>query len=136
MRPITLVTPQSLLIESTAMEIAQVFYEAGRNSGLTSKHKNGKAFAKANLEKFIPKAVELLLNMIGSDAVTVENKDLILAALMERTNDVELSNNGIKAFENKTPYLPEKACIYDKPTIDQAVLDTKNLQLKQQGRAN
>ena len=54
-----LITPQSLLIEKTALELAAVFYEAGRSSGLTSVCKNAKQYAKRNVEKFIPKAVEL-----------------------------------------------------------------------------
>ncbi len=131
---VTLVTPQSMLIEKTALELAQVFYDAGRSSGLTSKHKTPKAFAKANVEKFIPKAVELLMDMLGNPATPQESKDMIYAAIMERTNDPELSNNGIAVFKNETPYLAEKNALYDKPTIDQAVLDTKNLQLKREGK--
>ena len=114
----SLITPQSLLIEKTALELAAVFYEAGRSSGLHSKHKDARAFAKANVEKFIPKAVELLMDMLGSPSTPSDQKDMIYDAVMERTNDTELSNVGIPVFENNTPYLADKPVIYDKPTID------------------
>lgn len=113
-----LVTPQSLLIEKTALELAAVFYEAGRSSGLTSKHKDAKSFAKANVERFIPKAVDLLMDMIGSGAIPEDQKQLIYEAFMERTNDKDLSNCGIPVFENNTPYLADKPVIYDQPIID------------------
>jgi hypothetical protein len=113
-----LVTPQSLLIEKTALELAAVFYEAGRSSGLTSKHKDAKAFAKANVERFIPKAVDLLMDMIGSGAIPEDQKQLIYEAFMERTNDKDLSNCGIPVFKNDIPYLADKPVIYDQPVID------------------
>jgi len=114
-----LITPQSLLIEKTALELAAVFYEAGRSSGLTSKHKDARAFAKANVEKFIPKAVELLMDILAKDNTPQDQRDLIYEAFMERTNDKELSNIGIPVFKNDIPYLPDnKPAIYDKRTID------------------
>lgn len=114
-----LVTPQSLLIEKTALELAAVFYEACRSSGLTSKHKDARSFAKANVEKFIPKAVNLLMDMISSDAIPEDQKALIYEAFMERTNDKDLSNCGIPVFENNTPFLADKPVIYDQPIIDE-----------------
>lgn len=113
-----LVTPQSLLIEKTALELAATFYEACRSSGLTSKHKDARSFAKANVEKFIPKAVETLMDMIGSGAIPEDQKQLIYEAFMERTNDKDLSNCGIPVFENNTPFLADKPVIYDQPIID------------------
>jgi hypothetical protein len=113
-----LVTPQSLLIEKTALELAAVFYEAGRSSGLKSKHKDARSFAKANVEKFIPKAVDLLMDMIGSGAIPEDQKDLIYEAFMERTNDKDLSNCGIPVFKNDIAYLADKPVIYDQPVID------------------
>jgi hypothetical protein len=114
-----LITPQSLLIEKTALELAAVFYEAGRSSGLTSKHKDARAFAKANVEKFIPKAVELLMDILAKDSTPQDQRDLIYEAFLERTNDKELSNIGIPVFKNDIPYLPDnKPAIYDKRTID------------------
>ena len=114
-----LITPQSLLIEKTALSLACTFYEACRSSGLTSKHKDARSFAKANVEKFIPKAVNLLMDMISSDAIPEDQKALIYDAFMERTNDKDLSNCGIPVFENNTPFLADKPVIYDQPIIDE-----------------
>ncbi len=102
-----LVTPQSLLIEKTALEFAAVYYEAGRSAGLTSKYKDARAFAKANVEKFIPLAVDHLMTMISSDSLPADQKELIYDAFMERTNDQGLSNSGLKAFENNIPFIPD-----------------------------
>jgi hypothetical protein len=121
-----LITPQSLLIEKTALELAAVFYEAGRNSGLQSKHKDARAFAKANVEKFIPKAVDLLMDILARPGTPQDQKDMIYDAFMERTNDKELSNIGLDCFKNDTPFLPDKPVIYDKRTLE-SVLDPKKM---------
>lgn len=113
-----LVTPQSLLIEKTALELAATFWEVGKSQGLTSKHKDARSYAKANVEKFIPKAVDLLMDMIGSGAIPEDQKQLIYEAFMERTNDKDLSNCGIPVFKNDLPYLADKPVIYDQPVID------------------
>lgn len=113
-----IVTPQSLLIEKTALELAANFLEIGKGQGLTSKHKDARAYAKANVEKFIPKAVELLMDIIANPATSQEQKDFIYDAFMERTNDENLSNCGIPVFENNTPFLADKPVIYDQPLID------------------
>lgn len=122
----TLITPQSLLIEKTALELAAVFYEAGRNSGLQSKHKDARAFAKANVEKFIPKAVDLLMDILARPGTPDDMKSMIYDAFMERTNDKALSNIGIDAFKNDVPFLPDKPVIYDKPTLD-SVLNPRKM---------
>lgn len=126
-----LITPQSLLIEKTALELAAVFYEAGRSSGLTSKHKDARSFAKANLEKFIPKAIQHLMDMLSNPATPEDFKSLIYEAFMERSNDTDLSNIGIPVFENNTPYLAEKPVIYDQRTIDD-ILNKGGLDEKKQ----
>lgn len=131
-----LVTPQSLLIEKTALELAAVFYEAGRSSGLTSKHKDARSFARANVEKFIPKAVDLLMDILAKDSTPQEFKDLIYDALMERTNDEELSNIGLEIFKNETPYLADKPAIYNKPTIDAALQATQLLETIRKEKLN
>lgn len=94
-----LITPQSVLIEKTALEFACVFYEAGRSSGLTSKHKDAKSYAKKYLTKFIPLAVSHLMDMLSNPNVHKEQKDLIYDALLERANDKDLSNT-IPIFDN------------------------------------
>lgn len=110
------VEPHHLLIEKTALELAAVFYEAGRSSGLTSVCKNAKQYAKRNVEKFIPKAVELLLEILSNPSTPNETKDLIYAAIMERTNDDNLSNSGIKAFENNAEFTSDDV-VKEKPLI-------------------
>ena len=58
------IVPKYTVIEQTAIQLAACFYEAGRSSGLKSKHKNARAYAKANLERFIPKAIDILTTML------------------------------------------------------------------------
>lgn len=87
-----IIQPKHTLIEKIAGELAAVWYETGRSQGLTSKHKNARAYAKANLEKFIPKAVECCLKMLEPDSNATEDmKREIYEALMERHNDEELN---------------------------------------------
>lgn len=82
--------PKSVIIEKTALEFAAQMYEIGRAQGMTSKHKNARAYARANLEKFIPKAVEILIDMLGKDNVSEHEKQEIFTAIQERVNDKEL----------------------------------------------
>lgn len=102
------VAPHSLLIEKTALELAATYYEVGRSQGLTSKFKNARAFAKANVEKYIPMAVKFLMDMLGSPSVPQDQKDMIYDALMERSNDPDLSDIGIPAFINNTPFTSDR----------------------------
>ncbi len=83
-----IVTPASTIIEKTAIELAGCFYEIGRGQGLTSKSKNAREYARKNFEKFIPKATEYLLTMLHENSgASVEMKEMIYTALMERNND-------------------------------------------------
>ena len=120
-----IISPQSLLIEKTALELACCFYEAGRSSGLTSKHKGPRAFAKANVEKFIPKAVDLLMDIMANPATPKEQKDLIYDSFMERTNDVDLSNIGLKVMENPfaATFKPDTA-----PKSDPVIINTQSIE--------
>lgn len=84
--------PRYTIIEQIAVNIAAQWYEIGRGQGMTSKHKDAKSYAKANIEKFIPKAVELALEMIGPNSTLPKQaKDDIFAALQERHNDPTLN---------------------------------------------
>lgn len=105
-----LVTPQSILIEQTALNIAAVYYEQGRSLGLTSRFKNPQQYAKKYVERFIPKAVEILMDMLGNDATKPEMKEMIYEAFMERVNDQDLSyqSTGLKAFEVPVDYKSDK----------------------------
>ena len=86
-----IITPISTIIETVAGQLAATFYEVGRGQGLTSKHKSARAYAKANFEKFIPKAVEYCIEMLKPTSnVTEEARMEIYKALMERHNDPEL----------------------------------------------
>ncbi len=122
--PKNLITPQSLLIEKTALELAACYYNVGRSSGLISKHKTDRAFAKANVTTFIPLAVSYLMDILAKESTSLEQRNLIYAAFMERTNDKDLSDIGIPVFENNTPYLADKPVIYDKRTIEEALRAT------------
>ena len=102
------VAPHSLLIEKTALELAATYYEVGRSQGLTSKFKDARAFAKANVEKYIPIAVKFLMDMLSSEATPKDQKDMVYDALMERSNDPDLSDIGIPAFINNTPFTSDR----------------------------
>jgi hypothetical protein len=82
--------PKHTVIERTALELAATWYEIGRGQGLTSKHKDARAYAAHNLEKFIPKAVEILLSMLGRTDLPDLMKAEIYEAFLERHNDPEL----------------------------------------------
>lgn len=97
-----LTTPKHVIIERTALEFAAVFYEAGRSQGATSKYKNAREFAKANLETFIPKAIEILTDMLSKSHISDAIKSEIAEALIERANDPDLAFLG----KNKTAELP------------------------------
>lgn len=84
-----------VIIEKTAAELAGVFYDAGRSAGMISEYKSAKAFARAKLQVFIPKAVELLLSMLGRADLPDIMKREIFDALQERANDPTLNELGV-----------------------------------------
>jgi hypothetical protein len=96
-----IIDPTSTLIEQTAADLCAVFYEAGLSAGLKSKHKTHKAFVHHNLEHFIPKAVELLVDILGNPATPDSQKQAISEALIERANDPDLMvlNEPIQPFK-------------------------------------
>lgn len=79
--------PRDTIIEKVAGELAATFYEIGRSQGLTSKYKTARLYARANLEKFIPKAVETLIDCLNSPNLNKEAKDTIYNAIIDRVND-------------------------------------------------
>lgn len=83
-------SPKYTVIERTAGELAGTWYEIGRGQGLKSKWKDSKSFARANFTKFIPKAVEILISMLGRSDIHELQKEEIYGALMERHNDPRL----------------------------------------------
>ncbi len=97
--PRRFIKPESILIEQTALKLATEFYEIGRSQGLTSKYKTHQAYARRHLNEFVPKAVELLMDILANPKTPQDQRDMILDAFLERTNDVELSDS-IPAFNN------------------------------------
>lgn len=119
-----------MLIENTAGQYAAIFWEACRSSGMPpGKHKTARAFARANLEKFIPIAVQNLIEIMGRENTPASQKEIIYQAIMERTNDEQLSEisktAGLPDFENTVLYKPDN----EKPRpviINTPKLDFKN----------
>lgn len=82
-------SPRFNLIEHVAAKLAGEFYEVGRSQGLKSRHKNARAYALNNLEKFVPHATKHLLEMLNNPSISIEQKEEIYNSLMERMDDPE-----------------------------------------------
>lgn len=104
--------PSDVIIEKTAGEMAGVWYDAARSSGMSivklqgqvidlRRFKSTRDFARRHLEKFIPAAVHALTDILSKDSTPAAHKEVIYQALMERVNDVDLDMMG------KTAGLPE-----------------------------
>jgi hypothetical protein len=83
--------PEHIIIEQTAGELAATWYEIGRSNGMRSKYKTARKYAEANLEKFVPKAIDILTDMLANPSTPQTMKDHIMDALLERANAPELS---------------------------------------------
>lgn len=81
--------PASILLETIAAQLAATFYEIGRSQGLKSIHKDYKSYVKANILRFMPRAVEYCLDMLNNPHTPADQKALIFEALKERVNDPE-----------------------------------------------
>lgn len=79
--------PHEILFEHIAGQFAAIFYETGRSQGMTSVHKTAKAYAAANLEKFLPRAIDHCITLLNRPDIPLEAKELIYDALTERVND-------------------------------------------------
>lgn len=90
-RKYILSSPKHTLIEKTAAEMAAVFYDACRSSGMTSEYTNARSFARANFIKFIPYAVKTLLSMLGRSDIHDLQKQEIFESLQERMNDPDVN---------------------------------------------
>src|SRR5580692_3165395 len=86
-----ILSPRHTVIERTAAEMACVFYEAARSSGLKSKFKNPRSWARAHFERFIPRAVQILTGMLGRSDIPELMKQEIFEALQERINDPQVN---------------------------------------------
>lgn len=113
--------PRSMVIERTAAQMACVFYEAGMNMGATSKYKNAKQFARANLERFIPKAIEHLLEILNRPDINTHMKDEIYTAIMERVHDGQTN----VMVDNKLPDIDITKYLDHKPEAPIIINTTK-----------
>lgn len=82
--------PKSNLIEHVAGQLAATWYEIGRGQGMKSKWPTARLYARNNIEKFIPKAIEHLLEILNNPTFPDLAKQEIFEALMERHNDPTL----------------------------------------------
>jgi len=112
--------PSDVIVEKTAGEMAGVFYDAARSSGMTViqlqgkkinllNYKSPRGFARRHLEKFIPAAVHALIEIMSRDTTPPEQKDVIYNAIMERVNDPDLdmmakTAGDLPEFENTVLY--------------------------------
>ena len=56
---------------------------------MTSKYKNAREYARKNLEKFFPRAIDHLLDILNNPYTPEDQKIMIYDALSERVNDPE-----------------------------------------------
>lgn len=130
-----IVTPANPLIYKVAAEMAGVFFDAGRSSGLHSKHKTPEAFARANIEKFLPKAVQTLIEMLKPTSNCTEHmREEIYSALMDPVNDPnlmqtkpqtdEMVDDAIKAYDKNQ--IKFKNLITPKISYKDKLLNTAN----------
>jgi len=112
--------PSDVIVEKTAGEMAGVFYDAARSSGMTViqlqgkkinllNYKSPRGFARRHLEKFIPAAAHALIEIMSRDTTPPEQKDVIYNAIMERVNDPDLdmmakTAGDLPEFENTVLY--------------------------------
>jgi len=135
--------PSDVIIEKTAGEMAGIWYDAARSSGMTMvklqgevidlrKFKSTKWFARLHLEKFIPAAVEALTTILGRPDTPDAQKEIIYQALMERVNDQDLDllskTAGLPDFQNSVLYKSDqekpKPVIVNTPRIEDFKFDS------------
>lgn len=134
----SLKSPSDVIIEKTAGEMAGVFYDAARSSGMTVIKLQGQAinllrfksprdFARRHIEKFIPAAVHALTDIMSRPETPVEQKEIIYQAILERVNDPDLdmmakTAGDLPAFEQTVLYKSDqekpKPVIVNTPAID------------------
>jgi len=130
--------PSDVIIEKTAGEMAGVFYDAARSSGMTViqlqgqkinllKYKSPRDFARRHIEKFIPAAVHALTEILSRPNTLPDQKEIIYNALMERVNDPDLdmmakTAGDLPEFEQTVLYKSDqekpKPVIINTPKID------------------
>ncbi len=88
------------VIEETAIELAAAYYEVARQQGLTVKYKSQRQYVKEHWEKFIPKAIEHLTEILKGDYPDAM-KNPIYEALIQRANTQPGKINGLPPFDPK-----------------------------------
>lgn len=83
--------PVSTVFEQVACELACTWYEVGRSQGLKSKWKDARSYGRANFEKFLPKALEYCVSMLGRQDVPDLMKAEIFEELHRRNNDPDIN---------------------------------------------
>ena len=134
----SLKSPSDVIIEKTAGEMAAVFWDAARSSGMTViklqgqainllRYKSPRDFARRHIEKFIPAAVHALTEILSRPETPVEQKEVIYQAIMERVNDPDLdmmakTAGDLPAFEQTVLYKSDqekpKPVIVNTPAIN------------------
>lgn len=109
--------PKSSLIEKTAAALATEWFEIGMQQGLKSKYKNHQQFARANLEKFIPKAIEHLIQILGNPTFPELAKAEIYDALMDRHNNPAFFTGGEMLPDIDAARLTNLLELYEKDRI-------------------
>lgn len=112
--------PKHFLLFETAGSLAAAWYEVGRSQGLKSKWPNARLYAKNNLEKFVPKAIEYFITMLGNPTFPDIAKKEIYDALMEAHSDPKLKTG------NELPDIDVKKILNN---IDAGPAQTGNLNL-------
>lgn len=130
--------PSDVIIENTAGQMAGVFFDAARSSGLTViqlqgkkinllKYKNNpRNFARVHIQAFIPAAVHALIEIMSRENTPTEQKDIILNAILERVNDPDINmmakTANLPEFEQTVLYKTDnelpKPVIVNSPKID------------------
>lgn len=104
-----IIKPLNPLIYKVAASMAAELYEVGRSQGMQSRHKTPRAYAKANLEKFVPLAIKHLLSMLKSTSNCSEHmRQEIYKALTDPINDPNLMEAKVDTDLNMSFILDQK----------------------------
>lgn len=86
-----IVKPLNPLVFETALALAATWYEVGRSQGLKSKWPTARLYAKANVEKYVSKAVKHLLEILKDKTKHDVMRAEIYEALIDVHNNYEKS---------------------------------------------
>jgi hypothetical protein len=118
-----IVKPLNPLIFKVAGELAATWYEIGRSQGLKSKWKTPKQYAYNNLEKFVPKAIEHLLDILSNPSFPDLAKAEIYEALIDPINDKDLMDGTSQLDNIQAKKLDEIVKEYEKRKLPEIVTE-------------